>query len=45
MPEEELFKTEAEVPRTEIAEALRDAADRIESGDVTLASDTDEPPP
>ena len=42
MPEEQLFKTEAEVPRADIAEALRDAADQIESGDVTLASDADE---
>ena len=36
MPEEELFKTEEEVPRTEIAETLRDSADQIESGDVML---------
>lgn len=42
MPEEELFKSEEEVPRAEIAEALHDAADQIGSGDVTLASDTDE---
>ena len=42
MPEEELFKTEEETPRTEIAEALRDAADQIESGDVTLVSDAKE---
>jgi amphi-Trp domain-containing protein len=42
MPEEQLFKTEAEVPRAEIAEALHDAADQIESGDVTLASNADE---
>ena len=42
MPEEQLFKTEAEVPRADIAEALRDAADQIESGDITLASDADE---
>jgi amphi-Trp domain-containing protein len=42
MPEEILFKTEEQVTRTEIAEALRDAADRIESGDVQLRSDTDE---
>ena len=42
MPEEELFKIEEETPRTEIAEALRDAADQIESGDVTLVSDTRE---
>jgi len=36
MPEEELFKTEEEVLRTEIAETLRDSADQIESGDVML---------
>lgn len=42
MPGEELFKTGEEVPRTGIAEALRDAADQIESGDVTLVSDTEE---
>ncbi len=42
MPEEELFKTEEQVTRTEIAEALRDAADQIESGDVQLVSATEE---
>jgi len=42
MPEEELFKTEQEIPRTEIAEALRDAAGQIESGDVLLVSDAKE---
>jgi amphi-Trp domain-containing protein len=42
MPEEALFKTEQEIPRTEIAEALRDAAGQIESGDVTLVSDANE---
>ena len=42
MPEEELFKTEKQVMRTDIARALRDAADEIESGDVHLVSDTDE---
>ena len=42
MPEEELFKTEEEVTRTEIAEALRDAADQIEAGDVALASGAEE---
>jgi len=42
MPEEELFKREEEVQRTEIAEALRDAADQIESGNVALVSDTEE---
>lgn len=33
MPEEVLFKTEEEMPITEIAEALRDAADQIETGE------------
>lgn len=42
MPEEELFKTEEEVPRTEIADALRDAANQIESGEVTLVSEAGE---
>ena len=42
MPEEQLFKTEAQTPRTEIAETLRDAADQIEAGDVQLVSDTQE---
>ncbi|QSG04984.1 amphi-Trp domain-containing protein [Halapricum desulfuricans] len=42
MPEEELFKTEERTTRTEIAEALRDAAAQIESGDVRLASGADE---
>jgi amphi-Trp domain-containing protein len=42
MPEEILFKTEEQVTRTEIAEALRDAAEQIESGDVQLTSDTEE---
>ena len=42
MPEEMLFKTEEEVPRAEIAEALRDAAAQIASGDVTLVSDEQE---
>lgn len=42
MPEEELFKTEQQVPRSEIAQALRDAADQIGSGDVTLVGDTHE---
>lgn len=42
MPEEVLFKTEEQVTRTEIAEALRDAADQIDSGDVSLVSDTAE---
>jgi amphi-Trp domain-containing protein len=42
MPEEELFKTEKRVSRGRIAEALRGAAEQIESGDVQLASDTKE---
>jgi len=42
MPEEVLFKTEEQMTKTGIAEALRDAADQIESGDVQLVSDTDE---
>lgn len=42
MPEEQLFKTEEALSRTEIADALRDAADQIDSGDVTLASDAEE---
>ena len=42
MPEEVLVKTEAQLTRTEIADALHDAADQIESGDVHVASDTDE---
>jgi len=42
MPEEELFKTEEGVSRTEIADALHDAAEQIESGDVTLVSDAEE---
>ncbi len=40
MPEEELFKTETQLPRTEIAEALLDAAEQVESGSVSLESDT-----
>lgn len=36
MPEEQLYKTEAETTRADIAAALRDAADEIESGDVRL---------
>ena len=42
MPEEELFKTEKQVTRSEIAEALHDAAEQIESGDVTLTSEAEE---
>jgi amphi-Trp domain-containing protein len=42
MPEEELFKTEERTERTAVAEALREAADEIESGDVHLRSATNE---
>ncbi|MFW5905241.1 MAG: amphi-Trp domain-containing protein [archaeon] len=42
MPEEVLFKVEERTSRTEIADALREAASQIETGDVTLASDTAE---
>jgi amphi-Trp domain-containing protein len=42
MPEEELFKTEEALPRTEIADALRDAADQVESGDVALVTGAEE---
>jgi amphi-Trp domain-containing protein len=41
MPEEQLFKTERRLSRTGVAEALRDAAEGVESGSVTLGSDTD----
>jgi amphi-Trp domain-containing protein len=42
MPEEELFKTEEQTKRTAVAEALREAANEIESGDVQLMSGTQE---
>lgn len=42
MPEEELFKTEEQVTKKEIADALHDAADQIESGEVHLVSDTED---
>jgi amphi-Trp domain-containing protein len=42
MPEDVLFKSEEQTTRAEIADALRDTATRIDSGEVTLASDTDE---
>ena len=42
MSEEVLFKTDEQVTRTEIAEALHDAAEQIESGDVQLTSDTED---
>lgn len=40
MPEEQLFKAENRLPRTEVAEALLDAAEQVESGSVDLESDT-----
>jgi amphi-Trp domain-containing protein len=42
MPEEVLFKTEEQITRAEISEALRDAANQIESGSVQLVTDTEE---
>jgi amphi-Trp domain-containing protein len=42
MPEEVLFKTEEQTTRTEIGEALRDAADQVEAGEVQLVTDTEE---
>ena len=39
MPEEQLFKTETEQNRTEIAEALVAAADDVETGSVHLVGD------
>lgn len=42
MPEEELFKTEEQQTRTEIAEALLDAAEQIESGSVQLKGETED---
>lgn len=42
MPEEELFKIEEQTERSAIAEALREAADDIESGDIQLVSGTQE---
>jgi len=41
MPEEVLFKTEAQHTRSEIAEALVAAAEEIESGTVELEGETD----
>lgn len=38
MPEEQIFKTEEPKTRTEIARALREAADAIEGGQVELQS-------
>jgi len=42
MPEEELFKTDEQTDRTAIADALRDAANGVEAGDVRLHSETGE---
>jgi amphi-Trp domain-containing protein len=42
VPEEELFKLEEQRARTEIAEALVDAAEQIESGSVQLKSEKEE---
>ena len=42
MPEEVLFKTEEPTKRAAVAEAFREAADEIESGDVQLISGTQE---
>ncbi|KPN29620.1 hypothetical protein SY89_00334 [Halolamina pelagica] len=41
MPEEQLFKTEQQRSRAEIADALVAAAEQIETGAVTLESGTD----
>lgn len=42
MPEEELFKTEEQHTRGQIAEALRDAAEQIDSGSVQLKNETED---
>lgn len=42
MSEEVLFKTEEQRPRAQIADALRDAAEQIDSGSVQLRSETEE---
>jgi len=42
MPEETLFKTEERLTRADVADALRDAADQLDSGSVRLASDTED---
>jgi amphi-Trp domain-containing protein len=41
MPEEQLYKTETEQSRAQIAETLRGAADEVESGTVHLESRSD----
>jgi amphi-Trp domain-containing protein len=42
MPEHHLLNTEGRTTRTQIADALREPADQIESRDVQLVGDTDE---
>lgn len=42
MPEEVLFKTEEQLDRTDIAAALLDAAEQIESGSVRLESESED---
>jgi len=42
MPEEELFKSEAEQSRAEIAAALVEAAEQIETGTIQLANESTE---
>jgi amphi-Trp domain-containing protein len=44
MPEEQLFKAETSRTRAQIADTLREAADEIETGTVTLESETDTHP-
>jgi len=41
MPEEQLFKTDKQVRRPDIARLLRDVADQLDSGEVTLESDAE----
>ncbi|MEF8856298.1 MAG: amphi-Trp domain-containing protein [Haloplanus sp.] len=42
MPEEQLFKTEEQRSRADIADALVAAAEQVEAGTVDLKSDADE---
>lgn len=42
MPEEQLFKTETQYTRAEIADTLAAAAEEIKDGTVELTSDTDQ---
>lgn len=44
MPEEQLFKAETPRTRAQIVETLRETADEIETGTVTLDSVTDSRP-